>query len=264
MRKLIYAVGTVAILAAAFVVVQPAKPNPMPVPAPAPMPQVTSPTITWSVSQLTQTMFPGTKSTVAVSFQSDQDLTGVALEITPSLDGIVSASPASFASITANQPYQITLTLSAPAAFIRRSFGGTIHLRNAGPPKTYAPPLAVELQTDFLSFTDPQFTIKVPANWVSMSGLSAQMLPDGALRGITFSLPTDPRPVLYIYVYPHGFADFSTYDEPPGLLGSNNQFDFYFQMRSAPADPALLAPLGLTDDQFHTDLLQALATFQTP
>jgi hypothetical protein len=142
MRKLIYAVGMIAILAAAFVVVQRARPNPLPAPEPA-----GGPTITWSVPQLTQTMFPGTSSTVSVSFQSNQNLQGVDVWITPSLDGIVSASPASLASVTANTPYQVAFTLTAPPQFIKRSFGGAVHIRNAGtPPKTYDPPLTVNLQ----------------------------------------------------------------------------------------------------------------------
>ena len=120
MRKLIFAAGIAAILAAAFVVVQRARPNPLPspspapapVPSPAPPPEASSPTITWSVPQLTQTMFPGTSSTVTLSFQSNQNLPGVNVWITPSLEGILSANPASFASITANQPYQISFTLT--------------------------------------------------------------------------------------------------------------------------------------------------------
>lgn len=239
-------------------------PEPAPL-SPAPSPPQGGPTITWSVPQLTATLFPGTSSTAEVSFQSDQNLVAVVIEPTPSLSGMVSVSPANFPSIIANQNYTLTLTLSAPPAFQKRSFGGTIHVRNAStPPKTYATPLSVDLRTDFLLFTDSQFTITVPPTWVPASGSTAQLLPDGALRWIIFSLPNDPNPVLYIYVYPHGFSNFANYDEPPGFLGSNGQFDFYFHMRNAPADPTVLALLGLTDDQFHNDLLQALATFTTP
>jgi hypothetical protein len=152
-----------------------AKPHPLPplpalapsAQAPAPMPQATGPTITWSVPQLTQTMFPGTSATVTVSFQSDQNLIGVVVDVTSSLDGIVSANPASFAAITANQPYQVTLTLSAPPEFIKRSFGGIIHVRNANLPRnTYATPLAVNLQMDWNTVSpDNLFTINLPLDF---------------------------------------------------------------------------------------------------
>jgi hypothetical protein len=140
----------------------PAPASPPPIPAPTPQ---GSPTITWSVSQLTQTMFPGTTSTVTLSFQSDQNLTGIAVDITPSLRGVVSASPVNIASVTANQPYQLAFTLVAPTAFIKRSFGGTIHVRNAnGPPLTYAEPLTVDLQTNWGILTDSNagFTLFYP------------------------------------------------------------------------------------------------------
>lgn len=133
-------------------------------PAPAAMPAVQSaggPTITWSVPQLAATLFPGTSSTAVVTFRSDQNLAGVVVEATPSLNGIVSLSPTSFPSITADQDYQLTLTLTAPPEFLKREFGGTIHTRNNGePPKTYATPLEVVLRTDFLSFSDTNFGVQ--------------------------------------------------------------------------------------------------------
>jgi hypothetical protein len=223
-----------------------------------------TPKITWSVPQLSQTMFPGTTSTVTVSFRSDQNLTGVAVDITPSLSSIVSASPASFASITVNQPYQITFTFTAPPQFIKRSFGGTVHIRNAGiPTGTYDTPLTVNLETDFLAFTDPQFLINVPAGWTPSSTITpAGGSPTDPIRFVAFSLPTDPDPVLYILVYPHGFDIADQADEPPGFLGTNNLVDFYFTMRNAPADPQLLPP-GVTPDLLESELLTVIKTFKT-
>jgi hypothetical protein len=98
-------------------------------------------------------MFPGTSSTTTVSFRSSENLAGVVVEATPSLADIISAAPASISAITANQTYQIILTLKAPPTFEKRSFGGTIHLRNAARPlRTYATPLTVNLRTDFIPY----------------------------------------------------------------------------------------------------------------
>src|SRR5262249_8519171 len=149
-RKLIFAAGVMAIFAAILIVVPRAKPNPLPLLSPVPAPEATGPTITWSVPQLTQTMFPGASSTVTVNFESDPNLGGLAVDLTPSLAGIVSGSPVSFASVAANQPYRVTFTLLAPPAFIKRTFGGTVHIRNAGtPPRTYDTPLAINLTPDW-------------------------------------------------------------------------------------------------------------------
>jgi hypothetical protein len=200
MRKLILIGGIAAIVAGALIVTQRAMPNPLPAPAP-PVP-ATGPTITWSLPQLTQTMFPGSSSTVSVSFRSDQNLPGVVVDVTPSLPGVISASPASFASITTNQSYQVALTLSAPPALQKRSFGGTIHLRNSsGPPKTYAQPLSVKLQTDWNDLMDPMSKLEVayPLNLFLTGSTTAPMLltfessPNGVNIGGALSDTTSPE-----------------------------------------------------------------------
>jgi hypothetical protein len=112
-----------------LVIVKSATPHPAPAPVPAPAPAENNPTVTWSVPELAATLFPGTSSTTTVSFRTNQNLGSVVIWTTPSLDGVVSISPASFPSIVANKDYQLTLTLTAPRAFQKRSFGGTIHIR---------------------------------------------------------------------------------------------------------------------------------------
>jgi len=140
-------------------------PSPIPVPAlltspPEPSPQPAEPTITWSVPQLSQVLFPGTSSTTSVSFQSNEALTDVAVDVTPSLKDIVSVSPATFSSVAAGQNYTLTLNLAAPSTFTERSFGGTIQLRDLGsPPKIYAPPLNVVLGVTFQSITNEALNI---------------------------------------------------------------------------------------------------------
>lgn len=98
-------------------------------------------------------MFPGTASDVVVTFTSNQNLNDISIEIPPSLNGIASATPASFASIIANQPYQVTLTMTAPPHFIEQDISGMIQIGNMSDP-SIAQPLAINLQTRFLSFDE--------------------------------------------------------------------------------------------------------------
>ena len=128
--------------------------------------------------------------TTTVSFQSDQNLASTTVWVTPSLDGILLATPGSFASIVANQTYQLTFTLSAPPAFQKRSFGGTIHIRNADDPsQTYAPPLTANLQTDYatysnsavpLSFSYPVFPTVPSTIDVNSAGLISFNVTEGS------------------------------------------------------------------------------------
>jgi hypothetical protein len=131
-------------------------------------PEDPGPTISWSVPTLTGTMFPGTSSTTIVSFRSNEKLSSIVVDLTPSLGGVVTVNPKSFASIVANQSYQLAFTLKAPVEFKKREFGGTIHIRNDGkPPKTYAKPLEVGLRTDWNSTsTVLGLLIKYPAGWL--------------------------------------------------------------------------------------------------
>jgi hypothetical protein len=126
--------------------------------------------IVWSVPKLSATLFPGTSSTTVVTFRSTKALGNVVIEPTPSLNGILSVSPASFTSIAANQSYRITFTIKAPPEFKKHDFGGTIHIRNDGKPsKTFAPPLNVGLTTDFAVSSNPALGAQfaVPLNMVA-------------------------------------------------------------------------------------------------
>jgi hypothetical protein len=127
-------------------------------------------TITWSVPQFSATLFPGTSTTTTITFRSSEPLGSTTLEVTPSLSGIVTLAPTSFSAVNANQDYTVTLTLTAPPDFQKRSFGGTIHIRNAGmPPRTYDTPLAVNLVTDFNTYSSSNFSISYPVGWSVIS-----------------------------------------------------------------------------------------------
>ena len=114
-----------------------------------------------------------------------------------------------------------------------------------------------------VSYIDPLFSGMVPTNWTA----SNQTLPSGGLndpvRVVSFSIPTDQVPVLYVYVYPHGADVIDQSDEPPGFLGTSGNFDLYYQIRTAPVDQSTVAPLGLTPAQLQTQLLNAVKSLKT-
>jgi hypothetical protein len=110
-------------------------------PAPA------APTITWTPSEVVETIAQGQTKTITVSFSSDEDLANVAVFIVPELSPYVSATPSSFSSISAGVTTTITLTLSAATDAPLGTIEGTLQLKdNSGKSqKTYAQPLPITL-----------------------------------------------------------------------------------------------------------------------
>lgn len=117
MRKLIYIVGMVAILAAAFVFVQRATPL------------SNQPKITWSPANVYAGITSTTIVTKTIAFTSDQALQGVVLEAVPQIAGFVQIQPSTFAQVAAGQPQTVQLTFTAPAGAQLGAYDGTIHLR---------------------------------------------------------------------------------------------------------------------------------------
>ncbi len=193
-RKLIFAaigLAPVIVIGALAVAARP-KPTPTPELTASPSPQGQA-KITWSQSQISETLFPGTNKIVTVRFRSSQDLGSVALWITPSLDGTVSTNPSSFASIRANRDYEVAVVVSVPAEFKKRSFGGTIHLRNDGkPPRTFAEPLQVEFRIDFLTYKSESIgvTFSYPPAWITTE--------------VATPSPNDPTPTILAVTSPSG------------------------------------------------------------
>jgi hypothetical protein len=186
------------ILLAALVLVSQARPQP----TPSPVPQGSQPQITWSQSKIEETLFPGTNKTVNMRFRSSQDIASLVVETTPSLDGIVSTKPSSFTSIIANRDYEIAVKLSAPAELKKRSFGGTIHLRNDGKPsRTFADPLQTKISTQFSTFSGKNVTFAYPVDWNVKAAedgsiitiLSPQADPDSEDVAIDFTFHSNPK-----------------------------------------------------------------------
>ncbi|MCE5311424.1 MAG: hypothetical protein LLG20_27620 [Acidobacteriales bacterium] len=160
-----------------------------------------------------------------MAFRSTCPLANVGVEITPSLNGLVVISPNSFASIVPNQDYHLSLTFTAPPEFVRRAFGGTIHIRNNGiPSKTYSLPLEIALRADWSVFipSSEKYSINYPATDVSVFELQP---------GTVLFRPQEGDSLLEV---PYIFI--SMKPNPAG----KNIFDFY----KDPDQPDLLAQSG--------------------
>lgn len=231
----------------------------------------TGPTISWSVPTLTGTMFPGTSSTTVVTFRSNQNVAGVVVEATPSLAGIVSVSPTTFHSITANQNYRLTFTLKAPVEFETRSFEGTILIRNnEKPPNAYAKPLDVALTTDWDSTSTAMgILIKYPAGWLIQSTATEIAAASPTLQNLTQSQDAEVPPYDFsVRVFPKPEAEplvqfASTFDEgwfnnyglmtAPTITG-HNAIIYSDASSPVPHQPILAA---FIDDPAHNQVLVA-------
>jgi hypothetical protein len=94
-------------------------------PAPA------APTISWTPSEVVETIGQGETKTTVVSFTSEDDLEDVVVWIVPELSPYVSASPSSFSSINEGDTLSLTLTFSAPTDAPLGTLEGTLHLRES-------------------------------------------------------------------------------------------------------------------------------------
>ena len=82
--------------------------------------------ITWSVPEVSETVTAGAKKQVTITLRATAELTNVALWISPSLEDVLTLSPARFESLAANQDYKLVLTFEASSPGDR---GGTIHVK---------------------------------------------------------------------------------------------------------------------------------------
>jgi hypothetical protein len=104
--------------------------------------QSSPPKITWSQANVLEFVQPNQTRTITVSFRSNQSTKNVAVFVTPALSPVLSVSPATFSTISANQPFQLTLTLKAGTQS-EIKFDGTIQIKSngSGNSSTYAQPL---------------------------------------------------------------------------------------------------------------------------
>ena len=88
------------------------------------------PTITWQRSQIKRMMIPTQTGAETITFKSDNDLSGVDVNIVPALKPYIQASPIHFDHILAGTSYALTLKISVPPS----TQIGTIALHGCGPP----------------------------------------------------------------------------------------------------------------------------------
>lgn len=242
-----------------------------PQPGPAVSSSSTAPAITWSVPQFSATLFPGTSTTTTITFRSGQPLGSTTVDVTPSLSGLVAVAPTSFSKINANQDYTLTLTLAAPQGFQKRSFGGTIHIRNAAtPPKTYDTPLPVNLQTDWNTLADASsgLTFALP-----LLGVSPVVQDVGSTSDSAFVIDVQvPNPsdgtvhsLLRILALPNASnLDIQQWfeqniDDSNGTLLSSGAF----QLRHLPNGPAMVSVGPFPDGYQGAPVAQAYLLSQT-
>ncbi|MGD0773698.1 MAG: choice-of-anchor X domain-containing protein [Candidatus Solibacter sp.] len=148
-----------------------------------------------------------------------------------------------------------TYTLFVTAAFR----GALLRAKSQILSLTVSAPLAT-IDATWQTYSNSSFSIRIPGGWIASSTPGTQS--SDPTTTISFSLPTDPsNPVLYIFIYPHGFDVYDKLEEPPNYLASTSTTDFYFMIRNADTDSSVLFPLGLTDSSLNSELLQSVSTF---
>jgi len=174
--------------------------------------------------------------------------------------------------IAGDKDYTIALdgtsftTVGNYGMFVTAAFHGAVQRIQSNPITISVVAATATVDNTWKTFQDAQLSIKTPGKWIASTNVlqASTTQSTGPVKTLSFFLPTDTdSPVLYILSYPHGFQFGDNVDEPPTFLGTNNSYDFYFQMRNADTDPSVLVPLGLTDDSLNAQLLQAIATFRT-
>jgi hypothetical protein len=117
-----------------------------------PAKQPKKPVHTWSVGWVERTVAAGASTTVKVTFTSNIDLTNVEFRLSEDLAaGYATVSPATVATVAADVPVELTLTLTAPAVNAKttggvlmartaqRSLGRPLHIKVRLPKATQAP-----------------------------------------------------------------------------------------------------------------------------
>jgi hypothetical protein len=206
-----------------------------------PPPAEAAPTITWTPSQVAETVGQGTQETKTVSFISTQDLINVVVWIAPALQPYVSANPSSLSSISKGAAVNLTLTFSAPAGAPLKTFDGTLHLRNTGKSqKTYAKPLPITLTitkatSDWQRFTDPQgrYSVMFP------SDVKAQFVEDVLVLRLANIQEDEEAPSLHFSIDPNpdGLTVEEFYDGSPerNLIGQSEEFTFPIDVGGVPS-----------------------------
>jgi hypothetical protein len=131
-----------------------------------PSPAPAQPVISWVPESLNETILVGETKTVSVSFTASEDITReVMVRVVPELEPFVRTEPTSFPNITAGQPINLDVIISAQADALPKTIEGTIQIRGAGrPPKNFARPLPVKVEIR-ASVEEQGLRLGYPQNW---------------------------------------------------------------------------------------------------
>ncbi len=101
------------------------------------------PSVVWDPDHIDVTVAVADQVPVRLTLLIRTDLPATNLELTPSLQGIVTVNPTSLPAVGAGTEVTVDLTLTATAL---EEFGGTLKVRQAeGPPRTFARPLPITI-----------------------------------------------------------------------------------------------------------------------
>src|SRR5437879_12716420 len=70
--------------------------------------------LTWSVTHLAQTLYPGSETKISESFRSNRKIERLDFWISPHMNAFISVYPPRFDSIVPNRDYPVIVTFTAP------------------------------------------------------------------------------------------------------------------------------------------------------
>lgn len=105
-----------------------------------------APDIEWQPSRIAVSLRTGGSSQVTATATATSSLSALTVDVTPSLSGLVTVTPAQVASLSPGQQVTFTIVFAVPSGTQERSFGGTVSLRSG--PRTLAQPLPLKVDVE--------------------------------------------------------------------------------------------------------------------
>jgi hypothetical protein len=105
-----------------------------------------NPAVAWTPSSLTVTLDPGDNTSTSASFSSSKPLSSVKAKAVPGIGGLVTPSPASFASVSAGSPRTVNLAVSVPADTAPGIYTGAIQISASGKNQPKPLPVTIRVQ----------------------------------------------------------------------------------------------------------------------
>jgi hypothetical protein len=149
------------------------------------------PTITWTPSQISETVSPNESKSITVSFTSSKNINNIAVWVVPELQPYLRIQPIVLSLIKAGTPFAVTLIFTPAADAPFGTFDGTIQLKSTGKSaETFAKPLPITVNI-WQSLEDPSLSywLQYPGNWTATIGNNNAV---DIVGQVTSSIPTAP------------------------------------------------------------------------